>query len=305
MNDIALNQKIRTPSKAVQQFNGRSLSALLTAFSFIIMSVSGLVLFCVPPGRIAYWIDWRFLGLTKTHWGDMHITTSLLFILAGVWHIVYNWRALLNHFRDRASRALVIKRELVLAAGLTVFITAGTIAGLPPLTAILELNNWAKNAWIKGPQDEPVISHAELLSLKNFAQKIGIDADQALQTLSASGLRIENTEEKLSEIAKRNATSPADLHRRLTPMEQAARAASAKRWTPALVVERFEGKGSGKKTLAEAARENGIPLTLALSKLEGAAIRATPEQTLRQIADANAQGPMDILSRVLEGEPMP
>ena len=176
---------------------------------------------------------------------------------------------------------------------------------MPPLTAILELNNWAKNAWIKGPQDEPVISHAELLSLKNFAQKIGIDADQALQTLSASGLRIENTEEKLSEIAKRNATSPADLHRRLAPLEQAARTASAKRWTPALVVERFEGKGSGKKTLAEAARENGIPLTLALSKLEGAAIRATPEQTLRQIADANAQGPMDILSRVLEGEPMP
>ena len=304
MNDIALPRKNEIPRKDGNTFNSRSLISLLTAFSFLIMSISGLVLFFVPPGRIAHWIDWRFLGLTKSHWGDLHITTSLLFILAGLWHIVNNWRALLNHFRDRASRALVIKRELVLAAVLTVFITVGTLTGLPPITAILDLNNWAKNAWVSGPQDEPVVSHAELLSLKNFAQKIGVDTDQAIQALTASGLRIGGSEEKLGDIAKLNAVSPAELYRRLGPLEQAARAASAKRWTPDLIVERFEGKGSGKKTLADVAKENGITLTVALAKLDKAAIRATAEQTLRQIADANGQGPMDILTRVLEGEPM-
>ena len=49
----------------------RGLISLLTAMSFLIMSISGIVLFIVPQGRIANWIDWRFLALTKGQWGDM------------------------------------------------------------------------------------------------------------------------------------------------------------------------------------------------------------------------------------------
>ena len=49
----------------------RGFVSLLTALSFLIMAVSGLILFIVPEGRIANWHDWRFLGLTKNQWGDM------------------------------------------------------------------------------------------------------------------------------------------------------------------------------------------------------------------------------------------
>ncbi len=49
-----------------KEFNGKGFVSLLTFGSFLIMTVTGLVLYFVPHGRVAYWVDWKLLGLTKT-----------------------------------------------------------------------------------------------------------------------------------------------------------------------------------------------------------------------------------------------
>ena len=54
-----------------KQFNVRGFISLLTACSFILMSVTGIVLYFTPQGRIAFWTNWKFIGLTKTVWISM------------------------------------------------------------------------------------------------------------------------------------------------------------------------------------------------------------------------------------------
>jgi hypothetical protein len=66
-----------------RKIHTRGLTSFFTLFGFIIMSITGLVLYIEPAGRVAYWITWQFAGLTKTDWGNIHILSSLLFIVAG------------------------------------------------------------------------------------------------------------------------------------------------------------------------------------------------------------------------------
>ena len=68
----------------------RGLTSFFTLFGFIIMSLTGLVLYVTPAGRVAYWVTWHFLGWSKTEWGNIHILASLLFIVAGAFHIYFN-----------------------------------------------------------------------------------------------------------------------------------------------------------------------------------------------------------------------
>lgn len=49
-------------------FHTRGFISLLTFASFILMSVTGIVLYTAPQGRIAYWVAWTFWGLEKPQW---------------------------------------------------------------------------------------------------------------------------------------------------------------------------------------------------------------------------------------------
>ena len=46
--------------------NFKGLTSFLTLSGFILMTVTGIVLFFEPEGRIAYWTNWTFWGLTKS-----------------------------------------------------------------------------------------------------------------------------------------------------------------------------------------------------------------------------------------------
>ena len=86
---------------AGSKIHKRGLTSFFTLFGFLIMSITGLVLYVVPQGRIAYWVTWKFLGMTKTEWGNIHIISSILFILAGAFHIYFNWSILINYFKKK------------------------------------------------------------------------------------------------------------------------------------------------------------------------------------------------------------
>ena len=53
-------------------------------WSLIVLTINSLVLYVVPEGRISYWADWRFLGLTKHDWSAQHTTLGFLFLFAGL-----------------------------------------------------------------------------------------------------------------------------------------------------------------------------------------------------------------------------
>lgn len=309
----------------------RGFISLLTALSFLIMTVSGVILFITPQGRVAYWLDWTFWGISKSQWGDMHITTSLLFALAGLWHTWLNWRALVSYFHDKVKKTVALKAELAVAAVITIFCTVGGIYKTPPLSYVLELNDWIKDAWVKSPDDEPVISHAELLPLKNFLKKVDIDLDMALAELRKQGIKVSGPDQKLLDISRSNGKSPAAIYKLLKPLEGKSAAQTPavpvvpavqqpskpvspatpagtghmparQRWTAELVQQQFEGKGVGRKTLAAVCQEQQLDQAAIIRKLAARKINAAPDDTLKRLGDESGELPIELLKIILVGE---
>jgi len=71
-------------------WSGRAFVSLLSLVSFILLGLTGIILYIQPHGRVAYWTKWSFLGLEKDQWGNIHIFSGLLFLMAGGFHFYYN-----------------------------------------------------------------------------------------------------------------------------------------------------------------------------------------------------------------------
>jgi hypothetical protein len=100
-----MNQKQKRP------FRWRGFVSVTSGLAFIGLSVTGIVLFIVPPGRIANWGGWHLLGLSKYQWIGLHIWYSLLFLILALIHIYYNWKCLIGYFKDKTRRHLALRWE--------------------------------------------------------------------------------------------------------------------------------------------------------------------------------------------------
>ena len=82
----------------------RKTTSLTLLLSFIVLILTSLVLYVVPEGRVAYWSDWRWLWLSKSQWGDIHTNSGFLFLVAGLLHLLYNWKPIVSYLKNRAKR---------------------------------------------------------------------------------------------------------------------------------------------------------------------------------------------------------
>jgi hypothetical protein len=155
-------------------WNLRGQTSLLTLAGFLIMAVTGLVLYVVPQGRIAYWTNWTFLNLTKSNWGDVHILSSILFIIAGAFHIYFNWKPLMNYLRDRTRGGMKLKKEIAVSVVAMVLVTVSN------------------------------------LSLSDIGKKVGVDGAQLLKRLAAKEIK-GTADESLKKLATRNGIAPLEL----------------------------------------------------------------------------------------------
>lgn len=309
---------------STKALHGKGFASLLTTFSFIVMSLSGILLFIVPQGRIAEWTEWRMLGLAKSQWGDIHITTSLMFLIAGAYHIALNWRTLVNYFTTKREKGLMMQRELAISGVVTVFCIAGAVYQVPPLSYVLTLNNTIKQAWIVDKDHEPPMGHAELLTMPSFTKKLQMDMGQVTAVLQQNGITFNDTE-SLAVIAKRHGTSPVKLYQMIKPLEgstsgmvtaaaapaeavkaslQTAAPATQPVYTDELVDEKFEGRGMGRKTLAMLSEEIGFDLAKAKKKLAARNVSMKDDETLKDAANKAGTAPMEILKVILVGEPV-
>ena len=286
-----------------KSWNKRGLVSLLTLGGFIVMSLTGLMLYIVPQGRIAYWTDWHLLLLSKTQWGDIHILSSLLFIVAGVLHVYINWKQLMRYFYNRARGAMTLKKELAVALAITVLATVSGIYRLPPLSLLIDLNEAVKAAWVTSPDHEPPFGHAEELSLKVLCKKLGIPLDQARAALEAKGHKIKSTGDSMQTLARANGTTPMALYAVIKPFEKPLVPASVKAagavFTTEKVEETFANTGVGSKTLPQIAQQVGLELALLKKRLAASKIQVADDEPLRKAAQARGITPIELLTALL------
>ena len=283
--------------------NLRSFTAFMVTTAFAVMVVTGVVLFVVPQGRIANWVDWRLLGLGKEAWGDIHLLFGTVFIVAGVAHLYpYNWKAFKNYLAKRVSGRLDLKRpkrEVVLAIAATLLLVAGAIADVPPFSYLFQLNETAKQAWVASPEYEPPFGHAEELPLASIARKTGMDLDKALAELKARGLRVDGPSDRLNRVARVNGLSPMDVYMVIRQFEKRPDVKTLVTFTPEAVEDRFEGTGVGRKTLEQILNEVGMDFAAARKRLAAAGIEVSKDDTMRAVADRHDLSPIDVLKTIL------
>lgn len=282
------------------RFAWRSMTSVLIAASFLVLVLSGVILFVSPPGRIANWTNWTILGLRKHDWIGLHVWFSVLFLLVAIVHLVFNWRPMLNHFKDRLTRRVGFRWEWLLALAICGGVWAGTRAGLPPFSSLLAFSERVKESWDQ-PRERAPIPHAELLTLAELVQKAGVAMTTATNRLAAKGITNVTAEIVVQELASQNARSAQQIYQALLAEPARGRTGAGHGQGQGQGRGGFggggfgggggggggAGGGPGRKTLTQFCADEGIDLQTALARLEAKGLKANSNLTMREIAVDN------------------
>jgi len=276
----------------------RKITSLTMLISFVLEVVTSVVLYIVPHGRVAYWADWHLFGLSKTEWANQHINLGVLFILAGLLHIFYNWKQIVAYLKNRKKEVKVITVSFNVALLFSLVVAVGTYYEIPPMSTVITLSNSIKDKASK-VYGEPPYGHAELSSLKLFAKKEGLDLGQCLDLLKQAGVVVQDSSMTLLEIGSANNLPPQKIY----SLIEAAKADV----TPgeAVVFPDSPMPGFGNKSMAEICAEFNLHFPMIKQGLAEKGVQITPEQTIKEIAAAHDMEGMDIfdlLHAVITGE---
>jgi len=268
--------------KAKQEFNWRGFVSVTTGLSFLAMSITGIVLFITPKGRVAHWVEWRILGLTKDQWGGLHIWFSLIFLVMAAFHIYLNWQPFLNYFRDRARRTYALGREWLFSLIICSIILIGTLADITPFSSLLVWNELIKNSWEVSSRQAP-IPHAELMTLAEIADKVkGIDSETMVTNLRAGGIDVESAHVIVGQLAEENNLSPSQLYATAVGQSLSGRAGEGGKANSG---KGYRGRyGLGQLTLQQYCNRIGLDVNETVEKLRNKSIQARPDMLLRDIA---------------------
>ena len=225
----------------------------------VFIIISGIVLYIMPHGRVAYFTGWKFLGIDKDGWDNLHVIFGFIMVVVAIWHIVINWKVMKKY---------LFQKESLIALSVVLIVGVGSVKNVFPFSLVTSLEESIKNSWEVNKKAIP-IAHGELLSLREFCNKLNINLESAVKRLKLKGYKFKLSD-TLKEIALKNNTTPADIY------------------------EIIKSKNAD-KTLKEFCKENGIDIDLALKKLNQKGIKASKKETLREIADNNGLKPREIV----------
>ncbi|MCK4502163.1 MAG: DUF4405 domain-containing protein, partial [Desulfuromonadales bacterium] len=220
--------------------NMRKITSLTALISFVLLMVTSIILYIVPSGRVAYWAGYRLWSLSKEDWGSVHINLGFLLLLAILLHIYYNWTPMISYMKNRSKQLRIFTADFNISLVVTLIVFFGTLAGIPPMSTILNLGNAItdKANLVYG---EPPYGHAELSPLADFTDKVKIDLDESLAKLEAAGIKVVSSAQTMEEIAHNNDISPQQIYKAIkAPTNDSVN----------IMPEEAPG-GTGKRTLAQ------------------------------------------------------
>lgn len=186
------------------RFQFKGFTSLLLSLFFLALSVSGVILYLTPRGRMANWTGWTMLGLEKQAWQALHIGVALLFLVAAVVHLVFNWGMFWGYLKKLRFEALAA----LLIAG---FVGVASVQGLAPFGILMTWNNQIKDYWERQPISAPM-PHAEELTLEQLAVNMGLSLEQVLQALRQEGIAVGDPSLTVAQVAAQSGQSPSQVH---------------------------------------------------------------------------------------------
>jgi hypothetical protein len=241
----------------------------------VIIIFSGIVLYIMPHGRVAYFTGWKFLGIDKDGWDNLHIIFGFFMVIVALWHIVFNWRLMKKYLLQKESMFVLL---------IIVLVSIGTVKNVQPFKSVSDLEEYIKNSW-KVSKSEIPIAHGELLSLKDFCNKLNIPLEDAANELKEKGIKF-NINETLKEIADKNNITPVKIYEIIKP----------KKSGNSQNVKFIPGSGIGRMSLYDFCRKYNYNVNEAVQKLQAKGIKAKQNQSIKEIAANNKVTPEDIIN---------
>lgn len=262
------------------KFSWRAFISFGLTYAFVIILLSGIILYAAPPGRYAHWVNWELIGLRKEGWQALHTVFSFAFVVLSVFHLLtVNWKQFFSYLKSKSQTGLNKKREFIFSSGLFMVFFFGILFSVPPFKTIMDAGEYLTASWEQVEEEAPV-PHAELLTLAELdIQLTDISLEQMTINLDRHQILYDKTTpQTLGEIAELNETTPLDIYRQITqkPASQ------------------LQGSGIGRKTLEDFAIEAGKDINQILILLEENNIKAEKSETLKDIGENNDIMPRDI-----------
>lgn len=262
-------------------FRWKAFISLYIVFSFLVLGLSGLVLFVAPPGRIANWSIWRLVLLSKAQWQAVHTIFAFVFIVAASFHLYFNWKVLMAYLRSKLDAGFRMKREVGAASTVGILLLALTIGGVPPFSSVMEAGDDIKNAWA-GAAKEPPIPHAEELTVQKLAETAKVPVAEARDNLEKHGVTVGRSDMTVKQIAAANKLTPEQVYQRM----------SADGVKPIMAA--TQTGGWGRKSVTDICTQYGVPVDTGLDRLKAAGFTASASTALKELALGSGRTPSDI-----------
>lgn len=268
-----------------QKFSWKSFVSFSLAWSFLIIFISGIVLYIAPPGRVSNWTNWMLFGFTKAGWQAIHTIFSYSFVILSIFHLFsFNWKVFLYYFTTKAAQGINKKKELIFSVGLITVVFLGTHFNVQPFKAVMDFGEWTTESWEIKEEQAP-IPHAEILTIKELSGKyVKMSADSILLLLHQKGLKADSTGQSMQQISELNGITPAKLYTFILPVNHDGIKSEGK---PPI-------QGMGRKTISELSKELGKDPGEIIEILKKNGIVATPEDKIRSLAESTGKTPMEI-----------
>ncbi len=263
--------------------NWRAYTSLYMGYSLLLMTITGIVLYIAPPGRIAHWSNWVFLGFTKTEWQALHTIFSFLFVISGTFHVIFNWKPLINYMKEKAKAGSKIRKEFTYVTVTVIIFFFMTYLEIPPFSSFMDLGNYITDSW-ETPENTPPIPHAEILTVGEFSRTIHVNLAKMQSLLKSSGIDASDTSMTIEDLAKANNLQPNDIY---NIIKGKTKTTVKTAFTP--------GSGFGRKKLSAIFQELNITWQEGTAKLKKANINVTEDAELKQIAEKNGISPIEII----------
>ncbi|MDI6804129.1 MAG: DUF4405 domain-containing protein [Bacteroidota bacterium] len=274
-------------SKTKKKFQWRSFTTFYIVISFLIISISGIILYITPPGRVANWSDWKFIGLTKYQWQSVHTIFTFLFVVGASFHIYFNWKVLITYLRTKLHEGMKRKRELMLSSTLAGLILVFTIVDIPPFKTVMDFGEEIANSWVS-PKEEPPIPHAELLTLADLTAKLQMELPAVINRLQERNIIPDSQTIQVRDLADKYDMTAKELFGIISPQKP----------KPLIA----EGMGFGRKTISQICEQYDVSIEDGMRRLKEKSIEASFDDNLRDLADKYRMTPIDIVKIIVPDE---
>ncbi len=141
-----------------------------SAFSFLLLALSGIALYFAPQCKVAEFVHWRFLLLGKESWEAIHLSFALLFVVLAPLHLWFNWSAFVSYFRRPSPDAGIKNRPVLLCLIIAMLLLLMSALRLPPVIWIHDIHEKIKKSWMpeEGLIDIPDLPFPGRNKFRNF-----------------------------------------------------------------------------------------------------------------------------------------